>query len=263
MRIFFCILTILLFTLQLHTGLACTMEPSVWKQIEAVDKAEETVIYALTDSLLQFKDKFEREMKACNMASGPLTFTAVFVGSEPATIDTDFHDSLRIAINVIWPDAILLMPASMPASLDDYVAIASLAESLPEGYAVSLHFKKTGSSIINLADHNFKLYQLYRLVIREEASMFARVTDRHAAAVFLDEFMVSPTIIADALISPLGGFIIRLEKNSARPLVVDFGPVSDGGEHVLRFNDAFRQPTIVPPLPEDLPEPAACNHSHH
>lgn len=239
------------------------MEPSVWKQIESVDQGGDIGIYAMTDALLQFKDKFEREMAACKLPSGPITVIAAFKGENPSAIDADFHDSLSTALKVVWPDAKLLMPASMPGSLNEFTAIASIAANLADGYAVSFHFKGIRSTSINLADQNFKLFQLYRLVIREEASMFVRVTDRHGVALFLDEFTVSPTILVDALISPLGGFIIRLEKNSVRPLVVDFGPVSDGGEHVIRFNDAFHQPSIVPPLPENLPGPAACPHNLH
>lgn len=262
MKLFFTILAVLVFIIPANQTSACSMEPSDWKQIETVDQEGDTGVYAITDALIQFKDKFEREMKACGMPLAPITCTAVFMADGASSVSKDFHNSLSMAMEVVWPDATLLALASMPASLDKCAEIAATGANLAQGYSINLSFKDIRSSAITLNDHNFKLYQLYRLVMREEANMFVRVTDQQGTALFLDEFTVSPTILADVIISPLGGLVIRLEKNSTRPLVVDFGPVTADGDHVMRFNDAFHQPSVVPPVSGVLFEPADCSHNH-
>ncbi|HPT48319.1 MAG TPA: hypothetical protein PLM07_20745 [Candidatus Rifleibacterium sp.] len=224
---------------------ACTMEPNQWRQVESFSAGDDVGVYALTDALFQFKDKFSREMAACGMATGPVTCISAQYETPPKVIDEEFKNRLQEALEVVWPDARV---ASQSLHETDPAVLASMATRLPDGYAVQLYFSAIKNRCINLIDENFKLYQLFRLVLREELHLFIRVLDRSGNTVFIDEFSVSPTILVDPMQSPIGGFLIRLEKNSSRQLVVDFGPVFEGGEHVLRLNDAFRQPSPTPPL---------------
>lgn len=221
---------------------ACTMEPSIWKQIEKTGGPGDAGVYALVDALLQFRDKFEKEMRNCGLATGPIRlFRAVRADSAP--LSQGDYDNLLAALDVVWPDA-----------SSEAFAQLQLPEPEPTGgvasgsYRLQLEISASGHDVIVLNDLNFKLYQLYRMVLREEIRIMTRVSDAAGNPVFIDEFAVSPTILVDPIISPIGGYLIRLEKNSSRPLVMDFGPVTDGGEHVLRFNDAFHQPSAVPPV---------------
>lgn len=229
---------------------ACTMEPSVWKQIETIDAQDGPGTYALVDALLQIKTKFDREMLACRLATGPLTFTGIWQGEKAQSADSGLYENFATAVNVVWNNALLLPAKNLVAAADDLSAQNAAAGKIAAGYAATVHVTNARSTTINLIDANFKLFHLFRLVLREELRMFVRITDREGTAVFLDEIAVSPTFIVDPLISPVGGFFIRLEKNTAQPLVVDYGPLSEGGEHVLRFNDAFHQPSPTPPAAE-------------
>lgn len=221
---------------------ACTMEPAIWKQIEKTGGNGDAGVYALVDALLQFRDKFTGEMENCGMATGPVRlFRAARAGSVP--ISQADYDNLVTALDVVWPDASAeAFPQMQQPEPEPAVGGAS------GSYLLRLEISASGHDALVLNDLNFKLYQLYRLVLREEVTVLVRVSDPAGNPVFIDEFSVSPTILADPLISPLGGYIIRLEKNSSQPLVVDFGQVTEGGVHVLRFNDAFHQPSVVPPV---------------
>lgn len=235
---------ILLFMLLpvLQPLIACTMEPSIWKQIEKTGGPGDAGVYALADALLQFRDKFEKEMRNCGLATGPIRiFRAVRADSVP--LSQGDYDNLLAALDVVWSDA--SSEAFAQLQLPESELTGGLASA---GYRLQLEISASGHDAIILNDLNFKLYQLYRMVLREEVRILTRVSDATGNPVFIDEFAVSPTILVDPIISPLGGYLIRLEKNSSRPLVMDFGPVTDGGEHVLRFNDAFHQPSAVPPV---------------
>ncbi len=236
------------------------MEPSQWKKVESIDHVEIPGTYALTDALFNFKDKFEREMTACGLATGPITCVLTTENPLEPAIAGELIERLNAALDVVWQDVTLIDKA---ITASDSMAISSPPIGIKAGHLVQLQLSGTKFSQINLADQNFKLYQLYRLVTREELQLYTRVIAKDGKIVFVDEFSVSPTILVDALISPVGGFIIRLEKNSSRPLVVDFGPVIEGGEHVLRFNDAFRQPSLTPPLVDsENSEPLIDIHRH-
>ncbi len=236
------------------------MEPSHWKQVEFIDRAETPGTYALTDALFHFRDKFEREMIACDMATGPITCVLATENPLEPAVSSELNEHLLSALNVVWPDAVMIGKA---INASDPLAMPSLAGDLKAGHLVQLQISQAKCSQINLIDENFRLFQLYRLVTREELHLFTRVINKSGQTVFVDEFSVSSTILVDTLISPVGGFIIRLEKNTSRPLVVDFGPVIEGGEHILRFNDAFRQPSATPPLVDvESSEPIIHNHNH-
>lgn len=249
----------LIFILKIGQLCACTMEPNMWKRIDSVDFPGNPGIYALTEALYQIKEKFNKEMQACNLATGPLTFTGAWYGFPAKTVGSSNYSDLQNAINVVWKDAKLINLAEMVPEENDITIQNSVAAKLSSGYAITIKVTEAKSTAINLIDLNFHCYNLFRLVLRDELRLFVRITDRSGTAVFLDDITVSPTLIVDPLISPLGGFFIRVEKNTSRPLSLDFGPLSNGGDHVLRINDSFYQPSATPPLPEFMPKTSGLN----
>jgi hypothetical protein len=249
------LIVILSLMLQLAVSLsACTMEPSIWQTVEAVDSEDDPGVFALSDALYQLRNKLTKELSASNVPVQPLTFVGVFYGDTPAVMSSSTRQILEQASEIVWSDARILPPAELVTSPQDFVALQKAAEAAGKGYYTALlQISGARSSYISQIDLNFWLYQLYRCVLREEIKVLLRVADSEGTAIFIDEITVSPTIIVDPLVSPVGGYIIRIEKNTASPLMVDFGPIEEGAEHVLRFNDAFRQPSPTPPMQEFMP----------
>ena len=229
------------------------MEPSVWQEIDTGEINNTIGVYALIDAFYQFKDKFDKEMKTCGLATGPITFIGAWKGEKATLLTADQYTKLQTAVARVWKNADILPLSEFVVSNNDILLQNKKAQALKSGYAAIIHILSSKSSLINLIDLNFNYYSLLRLVMRDEMKLFIRIIDRNGMPVFVEEFEVSPTFIADPLISPIGGFLIRLEKNTSRPLVVDFGPIEEQGKHVLRFNSSFRQPFAVPPLAEFIP----------
>ncbi|KAF1080891.1 MAG: hypothetical protein GQF41_2705 [Candidatus Rifleibacterium amylolyticum] len=249
MRSFFIILLSIL--LSANPLFACTMEPSVWRTVETQDFAGAPGVFALSDAMYQLREKFHTELSACNLPVLPLTFVGAFDGDEQNIMASPTRAVLEQSVELIWRDAAILPEAELVRSAQDVDALMKAAEKAgKKSYTAMIIVSGARSSYINQIDLNFWLYQLYRCVLREELKVFLRVADAEGTAIFIDEITVSPTIIVDPIISPVGGYIIRFEKNTACPLLLDFGPLVEGGEHVLRQNDAFRQPSPTPPLPE-------------
>ena len=231
-------------------AMACVMEPSIWEEVEVATYSDGPGIYSLTEAFCQIKQKFAAEMTACALPVGPITFVGGFYGASRIKLSSEQIAVMETAVAVVWKDASVVKSSDMLDSMDNFDEFERMAKKLQSGYAASVHIVDSRSSAINLIDVNFNLYSLFRLVFREEARVYIRITDNSGNAVFLDEVSVSPTIIVDPLVSPIGGFFIRFEKNTSFPLVADFGPLYDGGPHELRLNNAYRQPMPVPPLRE-------------
>ena len=230
---------------------ACVMEPSVWQTVETVDTRDDPGVFALSDALYQLRKKISVELSACNMPELPIHFVGAFYGDTPAVMSSSTLQILTQSVELTWNNARILPHEELVSSPDDYSALQKAAEKVGENaYSALIHVSSAQSSAINQIDLNFWLYQLYRCVMREELKVFIRITDSSGTAIFIDEITVSPTVIVDPIISPVGGYIIRFEKNTASPLLADFGPLSEGSEHQLRLNDAFRQPSQTPPLSE-------------
>lgn len=247
----FLVLLLLVFSVQLH---ACTMEPSVWQTVDTADGETGPGVFALSDALYQLRGKFLSELAACQLPDLPVIFVGAFYGNKPAVMSARDLQILEQSIELIWKNTSLLPASELLPALEDYSALqVASTKAGPKFYTALIHISAARSSAISQIDLNFWLYQLYRCVLREELKVLLRIADSTGTAVFIDEISVSPTVIVDPVISPLGGYIIRFEKNTATPLMVDFGPLSEGGEHVLRFNDAFHQPFPTPPLPEFNP----------
>jgi hypothetical protein len=245
---FFIILFFLLMPLYLS---ACTMEPSLWDTLEIVDGESDPGVFALTDALYQLHKKMFDDLSACGIPVLPITVVAAFQGDDQAVMSDTALKSLEHAMQIAWQDATLLSASELVKSPEDFIALEKAGKKVGDrSYSAMIKVAGARSASINQIDLNFWLYQLYRCVLREEIRVFIRIADSSGTALFIDEITVSPTVIVDPMISPVGGFIIRFEKNTARPLLVDFGPLVDGGEHVIRLNDAYRQPSSVPPMPE-------------
>ncbi|EKD82412.1 MAG: hypothetical protein ACD_39C01313G0001 [uncultured bacterium] len=241
-------LIMLLGTMQLS---ACVMEPGIWQTIAVVDAKDDPGVFALSDALFQLRRKFSAELAACKMPELPITFVGAFYGDTPVAMSSSTLKILEQSVELIWSDARVLSAAELASSPDNYVALQEAAAKLgKQSYSAIIHVSAAQSTAINQIDVNFWLYQLYRCVMREELKVFLRIADSSGTAVFIDEIAVSPTIMVDPLISPVGGYIIRFEKNSSSPLLADFGPLTEGGGHELRLNHAFRQPSPTPPLAE-------------
>jgi hypothetical protein len=239
---------------------ACSMEPSIWQTIENTRADNEHLVLAISDAFCQIREKFEREVIAQNLATSPLVIVGIWDENTASRVDKKTIAAVESAVETSWPGLSLAAENDMVEKMDDMAKLASAAARLVDGYAVSIKLKDGCRSLINLVDQNPRSFLLLRLVIREEMSVFVRITDHNGITVFLEELEVSPTYSIDPLLSPLGGFVIRFDKNSARPLLVDFGSVNDGNGHVMRINDSYHQPHATPPLPEFMPAGPQYDH---
>lgn len=239
---------------------ACKMEPSVWQRISQVDEPADPGMIAMTDALFQMREKFEREMRAANLASGPMTIIGAWYGSNHESADEERFENLRHAAESVWKDVRCIDLEKMIKSHEDLAEMTKRSVEVGHGYSVTVHFAESRFAAINLIDLNLRYICFLRLVYREETRLFARVLDAGGNTVFVDEFHVSPTFSIDPMITAVGGFVLRYDKNSAWPLMVDFGSeTASGGEHVMRVNDAYHQPQETPPMPEFVPD--ALMHS--
>ena len=200
-----------IFTLLLACQLnACVMEPCLWQTVEVVDSAGDPGVLALSDALFQLRKKFAAEMAACKLPERPITFVGAYLEETPMSSAT-----LRIleqSAELVWNDATILPASQMVSSPQDYEALQKASEKAgKDGYSATIHVSGAQSTAINQIDANFWLYQLYRCVMREELKAFIRIADSAGTALFVDEITVSPTVMVDPLISPVGGYIIRFE----------------------------------------------------
>ncbi|MDD2625063.1 MAG: ankyrin repeat domain-containing protein [Candidatus Riflebacteria bacterium] len=232
-----------------NTAAACVMQPSVWNQISSETKETTPSVYVLVEALTQFRTKMETEMRAGNVAFKQLCFKGVFDALSEQKIDLETYNNLLQAINVVWRDAQILPYDELLLSFEEsYEETSFVGEN--NKYSVILVLSDSKTSLINMVDMNPQVYELLRFVVRDELKVFARASDSSGSAIFLDEFDVSPTLIVDPLLSPIGGFFIKFEKNTTYPIHIDFGTIGDDTEHVLRVNTGFHRPVGTPMFSE-------------
>lgn len=242
---------LLFFITVCFAGNACEMEPSFWVTVEEIQTESAPGIYSISDALNKITRRFMRGLRATNDDFLPIAFIAAFDENPPVKVLPEVFELIEVSARLAWRDKYISRGLDkLVKAYDDYENIVASAQDLCGYYSATIHVSNTGSSVINQVDVNFYLYTMVRTVYREEARVFLRITDSEGLPVLVDELDVSPTIIFDSIITPVGGFIIKMEQNSHTPLHIDFGTVTEGGEHVLRINDAYRQPSIVPPLDE-------------
>ncbi len=222
---------------------ACTMEPAVWHELSTSTERSFPTTYGLAEAFLQIKKRFEMEMRASKFPIKPLIFTDVAIKSE-VTFDEKAYENLDYALGVVWRDVTLLPYKNLGSELVSQYEVDEFH------YGVSIELDKCYETNISMIDLNPQVYELLRLVLRDELKLMVRIIDETGLPVFIEEFDVSPTLVVDPLLSPLGGYFVRIEKNNFFPMVMDFGSLEEGGEHVFRVNSAFYQPMVVPPLME-------------
>ena len=225
---------------------ACVMVPSVWKTIDSsTENLQSPTVYAVTEAFMQFKKKFAKEMKVCGIPVKPFCVRSLFSGKESEVINKETYDSIKEALEMVFIDAII----------SDYDNL-SKAEDFPshkntisdERYFLDLYVSDSKRTCVNMIDLNMQVWALLRFIVRDETSVYVRVSDSSDNIIFLDEFNVSPTIVIEPLISPIGGYLETVEKNNSTPLHIDWGSIGDSKEHVLRVNTSFYAPSEIPPL---------------
>ncbi|MDD3001674.1 MAG: ankyrin repeat domain-containing protein, partial [Candidatus Riflebacteria bacterium] len=243
------IVLFLFWILTFNTAFACVMQPSVWNPISTETKESTPSVYALVEAFAQFRAKMETEMRAGKISLRPLVIVGAFDAQSEQKVDSEAYNNVSEAMNVIWRDAKILPYNELHSSFEEAYEPESAKVSNGK-YTVTIMVSDAKTSLINMIDMNPQVFELLRFVIRDELKFFVRVSDENNIPVFLDEFDVSPTLIVDPLLSPIGGFFIRFEKNTTYPVYIDFGTIGDDTEHVLRINTGFYQPVGTPMFSE-------------
>jgi hypothetical protein len=222
------------------------MVPSVWKTIESsTEELQSPTVYALTEAFMQFKKKFATEMKVCNIPVKAFKIRGLFFGKEGETINKETYSYIKEALELIFSDIIIPDFNKLPKESD---ILSQQTKNPNEQYLLDLYVYNSKRTNISMIDLNMQIWALFRFVVRDETSLYVRVSDGNDNLLFVDEFEVSPTIVIDPLITPIGGFLETVEKNNSTPIHIDWGTVGDGKEHVLRVNNSFYAPSDIPPL---------------
>lgn len=245
--------TIIFFMLLLSVpSFSCTMEASFWNRIESNTYNSKPQTYAITDALYVLRNKFEREMIACKLATGPVCLTGVFYNNISAKNNNELYEAAKLAVEIIWPNVIIASASEMPEFVEDYEQIEQLSKKYPEAYSVTLNCSNANETLMNLLDFNPQFFEYLKFVYREELKVGIRIADGSGLPVYLDEIEVSPTIIIQPYLTPIGGFIYVFEKNNTISVQVSFGTLAqDGaGEHQMLILFGNNQETLIPPYDE-------------
>jgi hypothetical protein len=216
---------------------ACTMTPSVWRVIEEKEISQTPTTYGLVEAFYQIKRKLEKELIVLGLPIKPINFMEI-VG-QGGELSLEARSAFAEAADVIWKDALILPSANLSAPIDN----ASI-------YRARVNVLQSKSTKINMIDLNPQVFELLRFVVRDELRLHVSIMDEEDLPVLVDEIEVSPTIVIDPLLSPIGGYLIRIEKNNMNSTVIDFGSVEEGGEHIVRTNYTYNAPEKVPPMQE-------------
>ncbi len=245
MRRFF-ILACLFVSFAVIESFACVMVPSVWKTIDtSTEELRSPSVFSLTEAFMQFKKKFLTEMKVCNIRIKPFKVRSIFSGIEGESISKESYSSIKEALNNIFIDANIPDFEKLPNITDIH---SQQTKESDVHFFLDLYVLDSKRTSLHMIDLNMQIWALLRFVVRDETSVYVRVSDSSDNLLFVDEFDVSPTIIVDPLITPIGGFFETVEKNNSMPIHVDWGSVGDSKEHVLRVNTSFYAPSDIPPL---------------
>lgn len=222
------------------------MVPSVWKTIESsTEELQSPTIYALTEAFMQFKKKFVTEMKVCKIPVKAFKVRGLFSGKEGETVNKETYSSIKEALELIFNDIKIPDFNKLSKETDFF---SQQTKNSNEQYLLDFYVYNSKRTNISMIDLNMQIWALFHFVVRDETSVYVRVSDSNDNILFVDEFEVSPTIVIDPLITPIGGFLETVEKNNSNPIHVDWGTVGDGKEHVLRVNNSYYAPSDIPPL---------------
>lgn len=227
-------------------SIACVMVPSVWKTIDSsAENLQSPTGYALTEAFMQLNKKFAKEMKVCNIPVKPFKVRGLFSGKEGESITKESYLSIKESLEMIFTDVIV---PDFDKLLKETDISSQTTKDSDEYYFLDLYVSDSKRTSIHMIDLNMQVWALLRFIVRDETSVYVRVSDSSDNIIFLDEFNVSPTIAVEPIISPIGGYFETVEKNNSMPIHVDWGSVGDSKEHVLRVNTNYYAPSDIPPL---------------
>ena len=237
---------IIAFSLSITNRLiACTMVPSVWKTINSVtDDKQPPTVYALTEVFMELVYKLDREMRASKIPVKPFVIRSIINEKDNNKVSKEIYDLIKEASEMVLKSSEILAYEKLLVNGDE-----KLDYDFTNKYKVDLIISDYKTTNIEMIDINPQVWALLQFVKRDEAKVIVRISDgKDDSPLFLDEFEVSPTIIIQPLLSPVGGYIIKVEKNNFKSIVVDWGTVGDGTEHILRINTQYYPPYKTPPL---------------
>ncbi len=222
------------------------MVPSVWKTIDSsTEELQSPTVFALTEAFMQFKKKYTKEMKACSIPIKPFKVRGLFSGKESEVTNKETYASIKEAMEMIFNSVEIPDFANLPK---ETVISSQQITNSGEYHFLDLYVLDSKRTSIQMIDLNMQVWALLRFIVRDETTVFIRVSDSSDNILFIDEFNVSPTIVIDPLITTIGGYFVTVEKNNSTPLHIDWGSEGDSVEHVLRVNSSFYAPSDVPPL---------------
>lgn len=225
---------------------SCVMVPSVWKTIKSsTDELQCPTVYAITEAFMQLRKKITTEMKVCNIPIKPFAVRSLFASKEGEAVNKDVYSSVKEAYEITFNNASIPDFDKLPKVLDLQNQGINTSDKC---YYLDLYVFDSKRTCVNMIDLNMQIWALLRLVVRDEATVYVRASDSKDNVFFVDEFEVSPTIVIEPLLTPLGGFFKTFERNNYMPLHIDWGSVGDSKEHVLRINTSFYPSSDVPPL---------------
>lgn len=222
------------------------MIPSVWKTIKSTTVENQSpTIYALTEAFMQIKNKFEREMRASKLPVKPFVFRSLINASDSSIVSEEDYLLIKKATEIVFNSSEII-PYN---DLKEYGEENNIKYDFTNKFKVNLYLSDTKQTNISMIDLNLQIWALLRLILRDEVKVFVRISEgEDDIPLFIDEFEVSPTIIIDPLITPIGGYLETVETNNSMPIHIDWGTVGDEKEHVLRVNTSFYARSDTPPL---------------
>ena len=208
----------------------CVMVPSVWKNIESTtEELNSPTVYAMTEVLMQLRKKIATEMKACKIPCKAFAIRGLFAGKDGEIANKETYLKIKEALEIAFKDVLIPDYDKLPKETD---ISSEQIQASDEYYYLDLYISDSKSTCINMIDLNMQIWALLRLVLRDETTVYVRASDSSNNPFFIDEFEVSPTIVIEPLLTPLGGFFKTVERNNSMPLHIDWGSVGDSKESV-------------------------------
>ncbi len=225
---------------------ACTQIPSVWKTIDTISDASETLtIYALNEALINFRNKIDRELRASRIAAKPFVFRTI-INEDNNLISEEQYKIVKESADLVFKEYEFLSYAQMVNFYNNGVIDNA---SYTSKFYVDLSISGAKLKNISLIDLNPRIWALLKFIRRDEVKVSTRVSNpEDDIAIFLDEFDVSPTIGIEIILAPNGCFMNKFEKNNFGPVIVDWGSEDGESEHELRVTHAFVKIPEIPPI---------------
>ena len=230
----------------MNNSFACTQIPSVWKTIDTTTEASESLtVYALNEAFINFREKVDKEFRANKIAARPFVFRTI-IKNDIDLVSEDEYKIVKESVDLIFKEYGILSYKEMSDFYNNGVINNA---SFSQCFYVDLSISSAKIENISLVDLNPHIWALLKFIRRDSVKVYTRVSNpEDDIAIFLDEFEVSPTIAIETALTPIGCFIIKLEKNNYDSVVVDWGSDDGESEHVLRETHAFVDIPEIPPI---------------